>query len=375
MKSYLPTIKSLCLCLSVTTSLSILPVRSFAQHDHHHHTHHDHSLHLGNAAPIGVMGDHMHSKGDFMVSYRYMRMDMDGNRDGTSSLNPVDIATTYANRFASTAGQPPTLRVVPTEMTMDMHMVGAMYAPSDRMTFMVMGQYLEKEMDHITFAGGAGTTERGRFTTKNSGWGDTKVGGLFRLYNDSVHHVHLNIGVSLPTGSLEETATVLAPTGATPRLRMPYAMQLGTGTYDLHPGVTYTGQNGPWSWGAQYSAEWRLEDENDEGYAWGDKHRVTVWSGYQWTPVMSTSARLTGTTQDAIDGIDANIVAPVQTADPDNYGGDTVELGLGVRFTGQTGPLLGHALAFEVQAPLYRDLNGPQMETDVTATAGWQYAF
>ena len=27
-------------------------------------------------APIGVMGDHMHKKGKFMTSYRYMYMDM-----------------------------------------------------------------------------------------------------------------------------------------------------------------------------------------------------------------------------------------------------------------------------------------------------------
>lgn len=26
--------------------------------------------------PIGIMGDHNHKKGEFMMSYRYMRMDM-----------------------------------------------------------------------------------------------------------------------------------------------------------------------------------------------------------------------------------------------------------------------------------------------------------
>jgi len=36
-------------------------------------------------APIGVMGDHTHEAGEWMLSYRYRLMFMDGNRDGTSS--------------------------------------------------------------------------------------------------------------------------------------------------------------------------------------------------------------------------------------------------------------------------------------------------
>ena len=32
-------------------------------------------------APIGVMGDHTHEQGEVMLSYRYMRMGMNGSRD------------------------------------------------------------------------------------------------------------------------------------------------------------------------------------------------------------------------------------------------------------------------------------------------------
>ena len=35
-------------------------------------------------APLGVMGDHMHGKGEWMASYRYMSMDMDGLRSGST---------------------------------------------------------------------------------------------------------------------------------------------------------------------------------------------------------------------------------------------------------------------------------------------------
>ena len=38
-------------------------------------------------APIGVMGEHVHSKGEWMASYRYMRMNMEPNRIGTDDVS------------------------------------------------------------------------------------------------------------------------------------------------------------------------------------------------------------------------------------------------------------------------------------------------
>ncbi len=335
--------------------------------------HHDHTRHA--RAPIGVMGDHIHPKGQFMMSYRFMRMHMEGSRIGTRNVSPQTIVTTVPNRFLGQPMQPPTLRVVPTKMTTDMHMFGAMYAPTNNLTLMGMVNYIEKEMDHLTFMGRAGTAIRGGFTTRSEGFGDVKLTGLYRLYDDPVHHLHLNLGLSIPTGDITKRDTVLAPTGMRPNLRLPYAMQLGTGTFDLLPGLTYAGSVGDVSWGAQYRAEIRLEDENNEGYAWGDKHAVTAWVAYQWAPWISTSLRLDAMTQDSIDGFDANIVAPVQTADPDNYGGERVDAFIGVTLSGQSGAFKGHRLALEVGTPIFQDLNGPQLETDWTVTLGWQKLF
>ena len=59
-------------------------------------------------APISVMADHVHHKGEFMFSYRYMTMDMRQLRQGT------DDATT-ANGHAN-------YMVAPLDMTMNMHM-------------------------------------------------------------------------------------------------------------------------------------------------------------------------------------------------------------------------------------------------------------
>lgn len=339
-------------------------------------------------APIGVMGDHMHKAGEWMLSYRFMRMGMEGNRIGTDEVSPEQIATTVPNRnpVVTPMGMtvvPPFLRVVPTKMTMDMHMFGAMYAPTDWLTLMAMLPVIRKEMDHITFQAPNPTmgippnniNRIGGFTTVSEGVGDLKLSGLVSLYDDAIHHLHLNIGISAPTGSIEEQDTILDPFGRTPRVRLPYAMQIGTGTWDLLPGITYTARSGDVSWGAQYTAEIRLESENDEGYAWGDKHMVTGWLAYQWAPWISTSFRMNYTTQDDISGRDAMIGGPVQTAHPENFGGERLELFGGINTVLTEGPLKGHRFAIEAGAPVYQVLNGPQLETDWTIIGGWQYAF
>lgn len=327
-------------------------------------------------APIGVMVDHRHKKGEWMTSYRYMYMDMSGNRDGTDSLSPEEIATGVANPFANPSMMPPTLRVVPTDMPMQMHMIGGMYGLTDRITLMAMGMYMTKEMDHITFQGPMGTTRLGEFTTETSGIGDTTIGAIIGLDDGSYEHRQINLGIalSLPTGSIDETDQILTPMGTTPSPRLPYPMQLGSGSFDLKPSLTARSRTGKWSYGAQASAIIRL-DKNDEGYTLGDAAEATGWLAYEPEPWVSISGRLKARSVGQNDGDDALIRAPVQTADPANHGGETVEALVGINLAGQSGWQKGHRLAAEIGVPVMRDLNGPQMETDLTFTLGWQRAF
>ncbi len=94
----------------------------------------------------------------------------------------------------------------------------------------------------------------------------------------------------------------------------------------------------------------------------GEKAIRPGWGSYSWTPAVSVSLRATARTVDSIDGIDPMIVAPVQTADPAFQGGDRVDIGLGVNFSGQEGAWRGLRLGVEFGLPVYQDLNGPQLE-------------
>lgn len=326
-------------------------------------------------APIGVMADHGHKLGDIMLSARYMRMWMDGNRIGERSVTPEQIVSTIPNRFFGTPGQPPNLRVVPTEMSMDMYMLGAMYGISNKITLMAMVNYISKEMKHVTFQGGMGLNRLGTFVTHSEGFGDTKLEALYRLLDHHTEstetHLLVSGGISLPTGSISARDNILTPMGGRPNVILPYPMQLGSGTYDFVLRATGTHRIGDFSFGAQYSGTFRTGD-NKHDYTLGDIHEGTAWAQYQLAPWISIGTRILARTQDEIHGIDRRIVAPVQTANPDFQGGDRVDWGGSINLIGQPGELCGHRLAFEYMQPIHQDLNGPQLETDYTFMVGWQ---
>ena len=148
------------------------------------------------------------------------------------------------NRFFGVTGQPSTLRVVPLEMDSRMDMFSLMYAQTDKISWMLMLHHIEKSMKSTTYMGGSGTTQRGTFKTKSSGMGDTSASFLWKAFQHKYHKINLNFGVSLPTGDIDQKDIILTPMGMQPKSVLPYCMQLGSGTYDLLPGFTYTGNNG-----------------------------------------------------------------------------------------------------------------------------------
>lgn len=98
-------------------------------------------------------------------------------------------------------------------------------------------------------------------------------------------------------------------------------MQLGSGTYDLKPGLTYVGQWKRWSWGGQFIPTFRI-GENSEGYTLGNRMDLTTWVAYRWLPSLSTSFRLAAASWSNIDGRDDEIeVGMSPAADPKAQGG------------------------------------------------------
>ena len=63
------------------TAITLISISSFLFH--HAHEGPWTAARPDGHAPISVMGDHMHEMGEWMVSYRYMSMEMEGLIDGS----------------------------------------------------------------------------------------------------------------------------------------------------------------------------------------------------------------------------------------------------------------------------------------------------
>jgi hypothetical protein len=289
------------------------------------------------------MGDHTHNEGEFMVSYRNMKMEMNGLQDGTQSVSSQEV---LGSGYMMT----------PTKMTMDMHMFGLMYAPSDKTTLMLMLPYLEKDMDMLTMGGNTSSMD-------SEGLGDIKVGALHNIFSEAGQKIHLNLMMSLPTGSIDEENDA--------GNAMPYAMQLGSGTFDLLPGITYTAQKESFSYGAQAQATIRL-GENDRDYTLGNRYKLQSWVQMPVHQRVSLSLRLAYEDWDTISGEDDELNAMMTpTADADLQGGNLLSAGVGANVTLPQ----GHRVAVEYSKELEQDLDGPQMAQDDTLTLAWQFAF
>jgi hypothetical protein len=325
-------------------------------------------------APISIMGDHTHKKSEWMLSYRYMYMDMDGMRQGNNRINS-----------ASVFGQGYT--VTPEWMTMEMHMLGAMYAPNEQLTLMLMTHFTTLEMRHRIFPGApmmlTNVVGGDRFTTRSSGLGDTKLGALYTLYETDKQKLLSGLSLSLPTGSITERdrtpRPAMPPTFNSEQL--PASMQLGSGTYDLIPSLTYVRKHELITLGLQSTATIRLESENDQGYRKGHRFEANAWISYLIDTALSLNTGLRYHNEGQLKGVQQGIgqTGPngrsVTTAFNENYGGERIDLSFGANYIFERGVAQGHRLAFEVQLPIWQKLNGIQLETDSIITVGWQKAF
>jgi hypothetical protein len=311
-------------------------------------------------APIGVMGDHLHAKGEWMLSLRAMNMEMEGLLEDRDSVNAEDVIKGGEYMMA------------PTKMTMRGYMLGGMFAPTDNVTMMAMLPYREKSMDMVMrhmmpgAMPGMMMSHTMMMDMETSGWGDLSVGALVRGWESRNHSLHWNLGLSLPTGSIDEKNNGVI---------MPYAMQLGSGTWDAKLGATYNGHNaGRISWGGQLLATVR-SGENDYDYRLGNEYEANAWAAYSLHPAVSLSARLKGLSWDEIKGEDPELAMNMSTtADTANSGGERIDAIVGINTLVTGGPLQGHRFAIEYGVPVMQDLNGIQMETDSTLTVGWQLA-
>ena len=329
----------------------------------------------GGNMPLNIPGGGVPETYEFRFKVSPMRMRMEGLRDGTSSVAPSTLLGMPAMGY---------YMAVPTAMDMDMLHLALGYSASDDWFVGAMLMWKRNRMDMRFNAMMAAATGVPGFTMRSEGLGDVMLMVKRRLFADDplipTRQASLLLGLSLPTGSIDER-NADHPVAARRGELLPYGMQLGSGTFDPTVGVLFQGSRSPWWWGANLSYTARLHD-NDRDWRLGDEARADLYLmrqlRYDLVAELQVNARWQGRIRGEMDEVAAGTsgratigdpaspyVSPAY--DPDHYGGRTVYATLGLQW--QPVPL--QIVNLQVGLPLYRDLNGPQLETDWQVTLTW----
>ena len=354
---------------------TIASTRNASGDDTGRHDHGGGDNHHANRAPAGVLFDHMLSKaGDFMIGYRYMYRHQAGQMlHGSNSVSDQTLVKNGCN------GNP--CFITPTEMNMHMHMLEIMYAPTDWLTLMLMPQFVDmnmsmRKLDGAPTASGDDASLVAHHTLHEhttGGIGDTSLYALFKVFDELGQHGHATLGLSAPTGDVGEK---YRDTHQVDAGYMDYGMQLGSGTWDFKPSLTYTGQMNPWSWGGQLSGTVRMQDKNRSGYQLGDVFQSTAWGSYSLLEGLSASVRGLYTREGSIDGEFTGTFHKLGPNDyTSNYGGRFWDVGLGLTAVIPRGSFKGNRFAFEWLQPVKDDVNGYQLERKGFLTASWSVDF
>ena len=365
-------------------ALFALPLNIFAANAIHH-------------GPIGVMADHFHKKGEWMVSLRFANMEMKKNilngnsisiedilkqpnpftkipmmmKNSESMLAINEVPSKISDHPHSTSMKiPANLSVIPKKMTMRMIMLGAMYAPSDKLTLMGMAMFNDKEMMLDTHQAMVARNYLGSFETSSSDLSKISFSALFNLHDIESSRWHAIFGLEKSLGENSEKGLVLTPMNIKTFITLPYGMQSSDKALRLITGITNVRLIGGFVIGNQLLVK-KVIDEKDWNF--GDELEYNIWLQGSFNDRASYSFRLNYNNQDSIDGFDKTIMAPVQTANPLNYGGEIINFGIGINVISNIfGGRYKDRFAFEIIKPIDQNTNGLQMKDDLTIYFGFQ---
>ena len=335
-------------------------------HQMHEEGHHSMMTELPN--PAGLMGNLMNHAG-YMFSVKHSYMNMKGNILNGDNISDFDIL-----QMTNPLGRmPKNLSVIPQDMKMQMTMVEGMFAPTKDLTFMLMGTYLSKDMDLNTHSAMMKRDLIGAFSSSTSGLSDITFSTLFKLSESEQSKLFAEIAYQQSVGSKSKSAFVLTPMNKSMQMIMPYGMQLSDKASRLIFGFTNIMDiNTSLKWGNQFKRKTVI---NHEAWYFGDQTEINSWFKLVIRDDVSVSARLKFLHDDAIKGSNALISAPVQTANPNNYGGSQLFLGLGGNYKFTILSSKHHILGFECLLPVSQEKNNLQMKTDYQLVFSYQRHF
>jgi len=306
--------------------------------------------------PVGLTLDRTLNAGQFELALKFVNDRFKGQGVGTDSLTVNEVLALFD--------------VAPTLMSVRGVEANLLLGLTRHLTLSATGTFVQKKMDYLGGIDGEPNLLL-YYQTEALGAQDVKVSALYNIYDSGPIRAHLSAGVSVPIGSIDSQDE--AP-GAPAEVQLPYQQQLGSGTFDVLPGVTASVQNEVASLGIQWKAAIRL-GENDRGWALGDLYETTIWAGYMASDWISASAGVQYSRWGNVEGFDPDLDA---FASPANntlaQAGWRVDMPIGLNLIMPEGRFGGHRFGLEFLVPVHQDLDGPQLMHDWSIVAGWSKA-
>jgi hypothetical protein len=317
----------------------------------------------GAAAPAGVMLSHVNAKKEWMLSYRFMNSTTDGLLSGSSAIDNNSVFVNYL--------------MLPSRSQMNMHMFMVMYGVSSKLTLMTMFNYNSMAMEMAMFSANQEHNHSADPAKNNvmqtSGLGDIKAQALYNVLNSKKQQLIVSMGASIPVGSIALKG--ISNDVAYADRRLPYAMQTGSGTVDLLPGLSYLYYKNKWAAGSQIAGVVRTYN-NSVGYHLGNEVSVQGWMAYKWLKFLSTSLRAEFCAANKISGKDASLYYYYEpSANPNNYGGQRASVYIGSAWQINNGFFKNNSLSIEYGIPFYQNVNGIQSKINSTLYASWAFTF
>lgn len=297
-------------------------------------------------APPGIIGDHTLKAGHALFSYRYGVVGYQGSYTGTHLATAGQVSQQFNN--------------VPTTMYRQQHTLLLEYAPTDDLTALLV---LPIQVNSINYLTDKGSTIHDAYTQL----GDISLWALYTLKRWKHQQIHANLGMSIPTNLLQ-TLNEFSTPGS---VHLSYPMRVGSGSYELLPGVTYRGQTEKWTWGFQSIVTIPL-GYNRYSYELGNQIDLNAWAWRRLSERFAASGRLHGSGWGNIRGQDRNLTPSlVETNAPNLQGGTRLDLLFGGQYYWPWLRVPGNWFSIEAGFPIYQNLHGPQPRATWLLNGGW----
>lgn len=309
---------------------------------------------VGPASGDGGSDDTKPRKWEF--GYTYNKLDVGGYKTGTRNLT-FDEVLFSPGETRTNQNYP----VVPTFICQEVHAFSASYKLKRNLSVNVVVPYIAQASDHISSVPGFP-----EFTLKSKGIGDVGISAALAKPVDHSSSFHFQAGIRIPTGSIDKT-------GDTPRNgvgtleRLPYTMQIGSGTLDLNGAAAYTKRYDSFQLTAQAGTTIRT-GKNDNDYRLGNNYSLSGTLQHKTNHWFQPGVNLNLRHIETIKGRDESLLVPVafpfpaSITDPDNYGGTKAHIAAVVDMC--PNPDCSIKISGEYAEPIHQDLNGVQPKDD-----------